>query len=153
MPETYEIISVAELENLPEDDSQAFIEAEAICRRNVARIEAARGSSAADETKLQYMTTISTLASQFGVPNLDYPADTSPVSRAYAAFARTAQAEVAKLVTRSRRRKDGLSVQLASKTRARIEQELENLRRAVRASDLPEIAEEQPLRKTGRICC
>ena len=73
----------------------------------MARIEAARGSSAADETKLQYMTTISTLASQFGVPNLDYPADTSPVSRAYAAFARTAQAEVAKLVTRSRRGKDG----------------------------------------------
>ena len=137
----YELISPAELNSLPEEDDLAFVAAEGICRRNVARTvaedQSERGSYG-DEMRLQYITTISALASQFGVPNLGYPeTNINTIFRDYADFARAAQAEVAKIMARNRRGKDALSVQLASKTRARIEQELDNLRRAVRKSDLP----------------
>lgn len=52
----YELISVAELDGLPEDDERAFVEAEAICRRKVMQVisqdQSERGELS-DEMRLQ----------------------------------------------------------------------------------------------------
>jgi hypothetical protein len=140
----HELISAAELKNLPLEDDLAFVEAEAICPRSVAEAvkqdDSERGDYA-DEMKLQYITVISALADQFNVPNLSFPNLAgnydNKIYLAYPDYVRQAMTEVAKIHVRSRRGSDALSVQLASKTRARIEQELENLRRAVTESHLP----------------
>ena len=138
-----ELISAEELRNLPIDDDEAFIEVEAKCRRSVA--EAVRHDdqhgSYADEMRLQYIHLISALAEKWGIPNLGLPdwADFDhKVYLAYPEFSRRALAEAAKLIVGNRRGKDAQSVQLSSKSRAQIEQELENLRRAVRESHEPD---------------
>ena len=138
-----ELISAEELRNLPIDDDEAFIEVEAKCRRSVA--EAVRHDdqhgSYADEMRLQYIHLISALAEKWGIPNLGLPdwADFDhKVYLAYPEFSRRALAEAAKLLVGNRRGKDAQSVQLSSKSRAQIEQELENLRRAVRESHEPD---------------
>jgi hypothetical protein len=134
-----ELISAEELEKLPEDDDRAFVTAESICRRNVLtaiRQDQTERGEYAEEMRLQYIATISALAEQFGVHGLAYP-DVQNAYQAYADFSRAAQAEAAKIIARNRRSRHAFSVELSSKTRARIEQQIANLRRAIDESELP----------------
>ena len=142
MADINELISAEELDNLPEDDDRAFVAAELICRRNVLRVvqqdDSERGDWA-DEMRLQYMTTVAALADQFNIPDLIFPADAhNSTYRAYADFARVTQAAVARIVARNRKSRNSTSVQLSATGRARIEQEISNLRRAIGKSNLPD---------------
>ena len=103
-----------------------------------------------DEMRLQYVATISALAEQFNVPNLEYP-DVQHVYIAYRDFSRAAQAEVARITARNRRTKQTLSVQLTPKTRARIEQQIASLRRAIEESDLPDSRKNALYAKLGEL--
>ena len=70
---SYELISAAELRGLPEDNDEAFVEAEVICRRNLTQLmhdDETEHGNAQEDIRLQYMATISALAADFGITGL-----------------------------------------------------------------------------------
>jgi hypothetical protein len=148
-----ELISAEELDSLPEDDERAFVTAEAICRRNVLtaiREDQSERGDYSEEMKLQYIATISALAEQFGISGLAYLIVENSY-QAYADFSRAAQAEVARIIARNRRSRHANSVELSSKTRARIEQQVTNLRRAIDESELPDSRKSSLHAKLGEL--
>jgi hypothetical protein len=136
----HELITKVQLDGLSPDNKEAFVEAEAICRANVAlavRNDPTERGDFGDEMRLQYIHTIYHLAQEFGIEGLPWP-DLSnlPTTHAYQEFARNVQAVVAGIIVRNRRGTRASSVKLTPKTRARIEQQIANLRRAIDESNL-----------------
>jgi hypothetical protein len=139
---SYELISAAELRGLPEDNDEAFVEAEVICRRNLTQLlqeDETQHGNAQEDIRLQYMATISALAADFGITGLEYPDDGRGDALAYRAFARQAQAQVARIIARNRGARQASSVLLTTKTRMRIEQQIAVLRQIIEASNLPDL--------------
>ena len=131
----YELFSTADLNNLPADNLEAFVQLEMICRRSVAQVAARTDSEGADEIRLQYVRQISAFADVWGVPFLTYPRDNYSAYDTYIAFSREAQTQAALIIAKNRRGNLETSIHVAPRTRAAIDLQVATLRRTIEASD------------------
>jgi hypothetical protein len=134
----YDLISEEEYAALPEDDEQCFVEYEAICRRNMTRMIDDQTSHEFDrEVRSQYMATISAVAAECNIPNINIPSfNENNFTESFNYFCLAVQGEVARIRIRGRRVRSPFSVQLAINTRTKIEHHISRLRDAIENSDL-----------------
>lgn len=135
----YELISDEDYANLPDDDEQCFVTVEAVCRRNMTAIINADTSQEFDyHIREQYMSAISAVANECGIPNLEYSSfSQGNFNDRYNRFLFAVQAEIARIRIRGRRNNQS-SVRLESNTRTKIEHYISRIRHAIDASDLTE---------------
>jgi uncharacterized protein (UPF0147 family) len=135
----YEIISESEYETLPEDAEDKFVALEAICRRNMNRMMSENSSGNFDNSvRLQYMATVSAAAQELGVGEFEFPSYNSDFNYPqFVDFSLKANALVTQLRLRKVSKSNALSVRLASKTRGRIEQQVQILRTIINEAEMP----------------
>ena len=132
-----ELISDEEYESLPDEPQQKFLRLEQICRTNLHGLITTESHPARDESlKREYMTIVSVAASELSIGDLDAPRWSEDWSEAYETF----RLEVGAIITRLQLRSSGpkaFSVHLTSRTKARIELQINRLRTIIEDSDLP----------------
>lgn len=138
----FELISADEFDALPEDNEQCFVEFEAICRRNMTRMINRDTNASFDRSvQAQYMASVSSVAVECGLTNLERQIPAENDNEFYSEFSQfclAVQGEVARIRIRGRRSRNSVSVQLTDNTRAKIEHYISRLREAIDKSDLPD---------------
>ena len=135
----YELISEAEYELLPDNPEEKFVALEAICRRNMNSMMSDGTSGHFDNlVRLQYMATVAAAAEELGVGEFYFPSYNNDFDyAAFADFSLKACALATRLSLRRSGRNRSASVRLASKTRGRIEQQIQTLRVIISQAEMP----------------
>lgn len=136
---SYDLISDDFYENLPQDPHDQFVVLVREAQANLVRLlDDGDSRDFADELRSQFVTTISGTAEALGIDGLPALSDDLSDYRYYKTF----QAVLAGLVARVRLQGQLVarphSVELGRKNRARIQQEIDQLRASISGSDLPE---------------
>ncbi|RUU29509.1 hypothetical protein [Mesorhizobium sp. M6A.T.Ce.TU.016.01.1.1] len=148
----YEVISAQEFATLPDDPEEKFVALEEICRRNMNVM--INDDSNANFDRListQYMTVIAAAAQEFGIEGLEYPYNMENPWQELGNFMLKAGGITTRFRLRASRRNPDTSVRLASKTRGRIEQQIQKLRNIVQESDLSTDHQKALLRKLDEL--
>lgn len=148
----YELISAEEYEQLPEDPEQQFIELERICRRSMTEMISNETRAEFDHlVRMQYMTTVAAAAEELGIAGVEYPFDAEYPAQEIDAFLLKVSGVVTRIRLRSGRRFRPYSVKLGTRTKARIEIEIQKLRGLVEESDLSEPKRKALLKKLDEL--
>lgn len=135
----YDLIPEEAYDNLPQDPYDQFAFIVRTAQGNLARMLDQPGSNDfADEIRAQFITTISGAAEALGVSGLPDISDDIHQYRAYTNFQVRLAGIVAKVRLQSNLVAKPHSVALGRVTQAKIKQEVDQLRRAVEDSDLPQ---------------
>ncbi|WP_395328685.1 hypothetical protein WBP06_13570 [Novosphingobium sp. BL-8H] len=135
----FELITVEEMDELPDDPQEAFVIFEGICRRRMNAYISNIGindNTDADEIRIEYMTRIGAAAAAYGIVELadSYYTDFNPTD--FKILYRKAVAAATRLNIEKRQKQKGSIVVLPSGTKERLKKHLEELRKAVATSDL-----------------
>ena len=134
-----ELITIEEMDALPDDPQEAFVMFEGICRRRMNAYIANIGQN--DQTdangiRTEYMTRIGAAAAAYGVVEIAESYYTDFNISDFSILYRKAVAVATRLNIEKRQRQRGSVVALPDGTKARLRVHLEELRKAVEASDL-----------------
>lgn len=133
----FELISASDFETLPDDPEERFVRVEEICRRNMnAMINEDTNNNFDGIIRTQYMNVIAAAAHELGIDGLDYPYNMHNPLQELGNFMLKANGITTRFRLRASSRKPETSVRLASKTRGRIEQQIQRLRTIIAESDL-----------------
>lgn len=132
-----ELISAEDYELLPAHPIDRFVAFEELCRTNLNAAITNETSQAFDRMlRLEYMMLVSTAAEECGAGDLQFPTNYEDPLDGLTNFMLAATA----ITTRQRLRRAGArdqhSVQLGVKTKARLGQQLDRLREAIKESNL-----------------
>lgn len=131
-----DLISIDEYENLPDEPEAQFVALEGICRKNF--YKAVSGASGADSRllHLNYMSTIAAIAETL---DINFPFKSNEVNiNNFEYFQIVTSSLVAKFNLKNAGIRNPNSVRLQSRTRNLIEIEVQNLRKIISESNLPE---------------
>jgi predicted RNA binding protein with dsRBD fold (UPF0201 family) len=135
----YELMSAEEYENLAEDPEQQFVEIENICRRNMTQMIDQNTSVEFDTlVRLQYMTTVAAAATELGIEGVEYPFRSDYPAQEIDTFLLTVSGVVTRIRLRASRKNRPYSVQLGTRTKAKIELQVRKLRGLVEEAEIPE---------------
>ncbi|TPM96698.1 hypothetical protein [Mesorhizobium sp. B2-1-3A] len=147
-----EIISGREFATLPFEPDAKFAALEEICRRNMNAMITGESPEHYDRgIRTQYMAVIAAAAEELGFVGFAYPSDMQNPMEEFDDFLLKATATTTRIRLRSTVGAPETSVRLASKTRGRIEQQLNKLRQIISAGDLPEDRRKRLLRKLDEL--
>lgn len=135
----HELISDSDYDTLPEEAERRFLALERICRNNLARLiteDTGRDYDAA--LRMHYMAVVAAAADELGVEGLWFPSPQEDVNQEYSQFSVAVSRINTQLRLRHARKADPYTVQLARRTRARIQLEVGRLREIIENSDLPD---------------
>lgn len=124
-----------DFEDLPEEDSDAFVQLEAIARRRFSDVPE---NDFKYHEYMSYMNEISALAHHYGIPDIYVDLDPNDVVGEYYAFTRRVEYRVIQIRAQRARRVRQNSVTISGPSRQRIQHYLEQLKEEVLASNLPE---------------
>ncbi|MBM2715966.1 hypothetical protein JQK88_33190 [Mesorhizobium caraganae] len=148
----YEIISGREFAGLPPEPDAKFAALEEICRRNMNAMITGETPEHYDQgIRTQYMAIIAAAAQELGFVGFGYPSDMQNPMQEFDDFLLRATATTTRIRLRSTSGSPEASVRLASKTRGRIEQQIQKLRQIISASELPEARRKGLLRKLDEL--
>jgi hypothetical protein len=137
-----DLITLAEIGNLPEDPRAAFIEFERICRARMTEWIKQLGERESDvDLRLEYMGRVAAAAREFdieGFKTLVIPSAANYSDTYYRNFAQAATAMVTQLQIRSVRRIKESSVELELSDKRKIEHHIQQIRTRVAESKLSE---------------
>jgi hypothetical protein len=131
-----------EIDNLPDDNDEAFGVAEGLCRKKA--FDGRNHISGSHQDKLLYITLVREVARELGIKLPQSPAESNLLrlesdSTDYAyALSRFAEAQKAASALRNRYRRHENSVLIAPATRERIKNHITSLRDMIDASKLPD---------------
>lgn len=147
-----EIISGREFAGLPAEPDAKFAALEEICRRNMNLMITGETPEHYDRgIRTQYMAIIAAAAEELGFPGFKHPYAVLNPMEEFDDFLLRATAVTTRIRLRSGSHTPETSVRLASKTRGRIEQQLQKLRNMISHSDLPEERRKKLLRKLDEL--
>ncbi len=133
----HDLISEQDFAALPDDANKKFIAIEGTCRGNMNRLISNSDSAYFGATmQEQYMAIVAGIAEELGIEGVVFPTWLDEPSTGFSEFVRTAQATVARLRLRQAVSNDPQSTQLGKVTYAKLEQEIQRIRRMVNESDL-----------------
>lgn len=136
----YDLIPDEAYDSLPQDDHEKFVVLVRIAQTNLARLLDQTGSGDfSSEIRSQFISTISGIAEALGIEGLPNVEDRNIGSYdTYTTFQVYLSGVVAKVRLQSQLVARPHSVQLGRITRARIQQEIDQLRRSIEESDIPD---------------
>lgn len=135
----YDLIPDETYDGLPQDDHEKFAILVRTAQSNLARMLDQRGSNDfADEIRAQFISVISGTAEALGIEGLPPITEDMDNYRAYANYQVRLAGIVAKVRLQSNLVARPHSVELGRINRAKLKQEIDQLRRSVEESDLPQ---------------
>lgn len=148
----YDLIPETIYENLPQDDHEKFVILVREAQANLARLLDDRSSNEfADEIRSQFVSTISGVAEALGVLGLPDISDDITNYKKYQTFQVYLASIVAKVRLQSQLVSRPYSVALGRITRAKIQQEIDQLRHSIGDSVLPETKQKALLDKLAEL--
>lgn len=135
----YDLIPEEAYGDLPQDDHDKFVVLVRIAQTNLARLlDQTNSSDFASEIRSQFISIISGIAEALGIEGLPKIDDNIADYEKYQMFQVYLAGVVAKVRLQSNLVAKPHSVELGRVTRARIQQEIDQLRHSIESSDLPE---------------
>lgn len=148
----FELMSAGDFETLPDDPMERFVKVEEICRRNMNLMIRDDTNSRFDGIiRTQYMNVVAAAAHELGIEGLDYPYNMDNPLGQLGDFMLKANGISTRFRLRASSRKPESSVRLASKTRGRIEQQIQKLRNIITESSLSADRQNALLRKLDEL--
>jgi hypothetical protein len=139
---SYELISAADYEHLPEDPEECFVALEDICQRNMNRMIDENTSNDFDTAvHLQYTATVTGYAKECGISeivqssNFDFHGESA--YQDFAKFQLAVKGAVARIRFKNRTVLRSSSVLLLQNTKTKIDHYISRLREIIENSDLP----------------
>ena len=150
---SYELISEAEYDGLPDPPELKFASLEQICRGSMNSLIEDRdvGQSFIETVQMQYMTTVAAAAEELEISGLFYANGDGNIWSQCADFLLQASGIVTRIKLRSAKSTNPYSVKLAAKTRGRIEQQIQAMRELVSTEVTPESRRKAILKKLDEL--
>lgn len=133
-----DLITVSEMDELPDDPMLAFVQLERICRLRLAEHTAQQERyDHADDKRIEYMTIVASAAEAYGIADFGEPTEGWD-ARAFDLVYKRAISIATKLTIESKRARSLSSVALPVGAKERLRKQLEDLRTALDAVELDE---------------